>query len=191
MKIHSFTSKLEKIASINHMTCKLYLSLYRKAVLSEIRSANINKNDKILIIGGGAIPYTGIIMSEYAKEVTIIDRDKEAVEIAKMHVKKLRITNVTLIQCCGENIDASNFSKIFIPLQAEPKCQILNKLKGTAMKNTEIIIRLPKERFAKTYTSHNELPIKNFQISTDVNQITFDKTLFCLAKDIISNEAHI
>jgi hypothetical protein len=191
MSLHSLTSYFEKLIASVYPLSKLYINTYKDAVKKEAESANVKNTDNILIIGGGAIPYTGIIMAELAKGVTIIDMDKKAVKLANKLIEKLKLSNIKYYYCKGEDIVSTSFTKIFVPLQAEPKCKILANIKASANENAEVIIRLPKEKYARTYTPACNLPIKKYKIKDETNHLTFNKTLCCFAKDILNNEARI
>ena len=176
LNIHRSTMFLEKLIVKITPICLLYCMFYKKAVLNEAELAKLKDTDTLLFVGGGAIPYTAMILSRYVKHVTIIDHDECSSNLAQKLVSKLRMKNITIIHTKGEELDTSPYTVIFIPLQAEPKNIILKNIRKKSCKHTKIIMRIPKKSFDNVYTSLEELPIKNYSFK-DIKQLTFDKVI--------------
>ncbi|QNO16276.1 hypothetical protein HYG86_16610 [Alkalicella caledoniensis] len=156
--------------------CQLYCGFYKSAVLDEAKLANLDTQDHLLFVGGGAIPYSAIILSKFVKHITVIDRDLCSTKLAKKLITKLGITNITLDHSKAEDLNTSPYTAVFIPLQAEPKTIILKNIKKQSCGHTKIIMRIPKKSFNSVYTSLDELPVKEYTLK-NIKQLTFDKVI--------------
>ncbi|WP_350344816.1 hypothetical protein PRVXT_001257 [Proteinivorax tanatarense] len=182
MWISRFTQWCEcKMCSIKPVR-ELYSYAYKKVVMEEIDLAELNKADNVLFIGGGAIPYSAMYISEYCSKVTVLDCDKCCATKAQQLIKSLDLKNIDVKYINGKHFDFSSYSIIFVPLQAEPKGEILKSIAETAPKDAKILIRSPKPS-SKCYTTLDNAPIKLKKFRS-LNQLTFDKTFLCSVKDI-------
>ena len=86
--IQRTTKKLECLAARNKVVYNVLALYYKRIVNKEIRLADINENDRILCVGGGPCPFSGILLHEHTKaHVTIIDNDECCVEVSKQLVR--------------------------------------------------------------------------------------------------------
>ncbi|WP_353892231.1 hypothetical protein PRVXH_001561 [Proteinivorax hydrogeniformans] len=182
MGLSQFTQWCEcKISSIAPARA-LYSFLYKKAVMEEIELAEVSESDNVLFIGGGAVPYTSIYIAEKCNKITVIDCNKCCVSKAQSLLKKLKVGNIEVKNVDGQDYDFSPYNVIFVPLQAEPKKEILKSIALTADREAKILIRAPKAS-CKCYTPIENIPAK-LEKFKKLKQITFDKTFLCRAKDI-------
>lgn len=163
---------------------QLYCSFYRKTVEEEAIFADIDSNDQLLFIGGGAIPYSALILAKKAKHVTVVDCDRISAKLATCLIQKLGINNITVKCLHGEHLNPEEHSIIFIPLQAEPKQRILENIKSKCNVNTKILMRIPNKSFRRIYTCIDSLKLKKYK-EKKVKQLTYDKVVMFHPEDII------
>ncbi|SES72459.1 nicotianamine synthase family protein [Anaerobranca gottschalkii] len=177
------TNLFEKILVRVPLFSYLYLLFYKKSVEIEREFAELLTEDKVLFIGGGAVPYSAIILANKVKQVTVIDNDKSSVSLAKKIINYLGINNITINYGNGQFVDPKDYTVIFLPLQAQPKNQILANLKSHCRKNTKILMRVPKKAFTKFYTPIKDLAIQNYK-EKSINQLTYNKIIMFYPGDI-------
>ena len=161
----------------------LYCSFYRKTVEEEAIFANIDSDDRLLFIGGGAIPYSALILAKKAKHVTVIDCDSISAKLASCLIQRLGISNVTVKCDQGEQLNPEEHSVIFIPLQAEPKQRILENIKSKCNLKTKVLMRIPKKSFSNVYTTLESVKLKSYK-EKKVKQLTYDKVVMFHPEDI-------
>lgn len=97
----------------------------RNAIVSLL---DVSEDDKVLEIGTG----TGSVtcqMAAICKEVTTIERDDEAISIAKKNFEKFGLDNVKLIKGkAPEGMDGADFNKVYIGGSGKNLENIMDKL---------------------------------------------------------------
>lgn len=177
------TSIFERIIANIPPASHIYCSFYKRAVEQEASLAKLNHSDNLMFIGGGAVPYSALILSKMVEHVTVIDSDELSAQTAKRLVERLGIKNVTVMYNEGASIDPSKHSVVFIPLQAEPKKQILLNLKEKCLENTKILMRIPKQTFQCIYTPLESLNLRKYKTKS-IKQLTYDKVILFSPGDI-------
>jgi len=113
---------------------------------------SINKNpiksQNILFVGSGPLPLTTIILAQkYNLSCTIVDNNKEAVEISKLLIKNLNLHNkIKIIHSDAKKFKKySDFNIIYLAALAgttsQTKNAILQKIKKDTKKDTYILAR--------------------------------------------------
>lgn len=175
-----FERILVRIPPFSH----LYCSFYRKTVEEEGIFADIDSDDRLLFIGGGAIPYSALILAKKAKHVTVVDCDSFSATLAQGLIKRLGVRNITVACERGENLNLQEHSIIFIPLQAEPKQRILQNVKSKCKLGTKILMRIPKKSFSGVYTTLESIKLKRYK-EKKVKQLTYDRVVMFHPEDIV------
>lgn len=89
---------------------------------------DVSEDDKVLEIGTG----TGSVTCQMAiicKEVTTIERDDEAISIAKKNFEKFGLNNIKLIKGkAPEGMDGADFNKVYIGGSGKNLESIMDKL---------------------------------------------------------------
>lgn len=89
---------------------------------------DVSEDDKVLEIGTG----TGSVtcqMAAICKEVTTIERDDEAISVAKKNFEKFGLDNVKLIKGkAPEGMDGADFNKVYIGGSGKNLESIMDKL---------------------------------------------------------------
>lgn len=97
----------------------------RNAIVSLL---DVSEDDKVLEIGTG----TGSVtcqMAAICKEVTTIERDDEAISIAKKNFEKFGLNNIKLIKGkAPEGMDGNQFNKVYIGGSGKNLESIMDKL---------------------------------------------------------------
>ena len=97
----------------------------RNAIVSLL---DVSEDDKVLEIGAG----TGSVtcqMAAICKEVTTIERDDEAISIAKKNFEKFGLNNIKLIKGkAPEGMDGADFNKVYIGGSGKNLESIMDKL---------------------------------------------------------------
>lgn len=97
----------------------------RNAIVSLL---DVSEDDKVLEIGMG----TGSVtcqMAAICKEVTTIERDDEAISIAKKNFEKFGLNNIKLIKGkAPEGMDGADFNKVYIGGSGKNLESIMDKL---------------------------------------------------------------
>ncbi|NLK27989.1 MAG: hypothetical protein GX306_06565 [Clostridiales bacterium] len=154
------TKVLERLAAKNtpiYRTLSLY---YKKLVREEVTLANIQATDKVLCIGGGPCPFSGILLHEYTgAHVTIIDNDECCVCIAKGLIEKLGYSDsITVLHSDGNNISPEDYSVIHMAVQVSPMEKVFCHLRQGCRMGAKILVRLPKKTLSNLY-SINDLSV--------------------------------
>jgi len=134
-----------------------YIKFFEKATLEEFEIVDINENDTILHIGCGPLPNTLITLAQHFKaNYTGIDKDKEAVKIARKIVKEYRL-NIKIEE--GDAIDypLQHFDIIIVSYGVEPKEKIFKRLRKETKENVRIILRKQWD-FMDTIYGRNIIP---------------------------------
>ncbi len=123
----------------------LYLKFHKPSVKKEIQMAGLKKQDKILHIGCGAIPYTSIILTnELDTSIVGIDIHQNVVDKASDFLKKLKKSNKILIKVGdGKNFDISSFNVIILSYGIKRQDLVLKHVFESEEKGTKIILRRP------------------------------------------------
>lgn len=97
----------------------------RNAIVSLL---DVSEDDKVLEIGTG----TGSVtcqMAAICKEVTTIERDDEAISVAKKNFQKFGLNNIKLIKGkAPEGMDGADFNKVYIGGSGKNLESIMDKL---------------------------------------------------------------
>ncbi len=129
----------EKVASKYHFLGYAYKNLYTGFVENEIKAANITKEDKVVHVGCGSLPYTSLIIAEKTgAKVTAIDIDPVAVERARSLTSK----DSLLIQLANaEDFDFAGFDIVFVSFGVKPKDEIQSKIYSSLKPGGKMVTR--------------------------------------------------
>lgn len=185
------TSIMEKLISHLPFLIKVISPYYKEKVEKEISLAQIKESDKVLCIGGGAVPITAIsINKKTGADVDVVDIDQEAVEKSRVLLKKLGLRkNIKVKLAHGQNIGIKDYSVIHVALQAEPHSQILENIFKQAENKNRVIIRCPHCSKADVYQTLDSY-ISEHRFTCAKEEYTGAKAelLFINLKGSITNE---
>ncbi|NLP35956.1 MAG: hypothetical protein GX359_12355 [Clostridiales bacterium] len=154
------TKILERLAAKNVAVYRTLSLYYRRLVKNEVALANIQATDKVLCIGGGPCPFSGILLHEYTgAHVTIIDNDDCCVCIARELIKKVGYTDsIDVLHSDGNNFSPKDYSVIHMAVQVSPMEKVFCHLKQGCRYGAKILVRLPKKTLSNLY-SINDLSV--------------------------------
>lgn len=152
MKIMEMTQNIESFAAKSRLLYHALSLYYRMIVKREIKLGQITKDDTILCIGGGACPYTAILMANYTKaKVTVVDNDLSCAKKASCLIERLGLEDINIICASGESISYDNYSVVHVALQITPKDKVIESLMEEASPGTRVLVRHPKPMLDRLY----------------------------------------
>ncbi|NLK75278.1 MAG: hypothetical protein GX288_08330 [Clostridiales bacterium] len=161
VKIIPKTTKiLERLAAKHTPIYRMVSLYYKRLVQEEVALAKVQPTDKVLCIGGGPCPFSGILLHEYTgAHVTIIDNDESCVQISKGLIEKLGYGKyIEVLYSDGNNISPEDYSVIHMAVQVSPMDQVFCHLKQGCRFGAKILVRLPKKSLTNFY-SVNDLSV--------------------------------
>ena len=153
--IHKTTKFLEQLAAKNILVYQAMSLYYKKLIREEIALADIKSTDRILCIGGGPCPFSGILLHEYTgAHVTIVDNDYCCVCIARQLISKLGYTeSIEVLYGDGNDISPKDYTVIHMAAQVNPIQQVFCSLKRKCPYGARILVRVPKKGLKKFYSA--------------------------------------
>ncbi|SDZ16797.1 class I SAM-dependent methyltransferase [Tindallia californiensis] len=144
---------LEKTVGAFYPTFCLYHYLYKPVVEKEVELAGITKEDTVLNIGCGAIPFTALhIVQMTGAKVIALDKDPEAVRMAQHYLKKYGLDkNIEIRVGNGSPEKLPSFTVALIALHIKDKEQMLKNLKNVGSDGGRIVFRQPVEAYREEY----------------------------------------
>lgn len=154
---------------------------YRNLVKKEAKLAGIKPCDKVLCIGGGICPYTGILLHRYTgAEVTIVDNNQACIEKSRRFLKRRGLQQIQVCHGDGTTINCSDYTVIHLALQVAPKEQVLESVVSCSQVGARVLVRMPKAGVAGLYS---ELTQKMFSFESCIDHSSLSnvgKTLLCV-----------
>ncbi len=149
----------EKIGYTFRFIVNSYMKMYREIVLQEIKLVTASSNDRILIIGSGAIPATALIIAQevHARCVTI-DTDRNAVAAARQCIHNMDMNTLISVEVGnGASYATDDFDVIFMLYGVKNHTAVLKHLAGNINESTRVVFRsiddpaenLPDEAYLK------------------------------------------
>jgi precorrin-6B methylase 2 len=135
---------LEKVGSKFQVVSALYLDLYRDIVSKELALLQLTKNTKVLVIGGGSLPATPMLLTmATGTSIDIIDKDPEAVTtgqqfILSYHLEdKLKVINTNALQ-----YPLTPYDVIIILYGVKQPNKVLQYIASQVSEKTRVILRV-------------------------------------------------
>ncbi|NLP37573.1 MAG: hypothetical protein GX357_07965 [Firmicutes bacterium] len=152
--IPTLTKILEKLAAKNFLFYRIMALYYRNVVKEEVTLANIQAGDRVLCIGGGHCPFSGILLHEYTgAHVTILDNDAQCVRVATELIKDLGYTDfIKVIHGDGREIAPTDYTVIHVAVQVSPMEKVFCHLRRGCRLGAKILVRLPRRALNNLYS---------------------------------------
>ena len=133
----------EKVTVKFDLISSSYLNMYQELVDKEIKMAGISSKDQVLVVGGGSLPITAVLIAMKKKShVVVIDKDKKAVKDAVNYIIAHQLEDKVEIVCADANeYPSNNFDVIFLTYGLKKKEDIFNSLAKNFKNNSRIIFR--------------------------------------------------
>ncbi|MBN4056506.1 MAG: hypothetical protein COA82_06055 [Alkaliphilus sp.] len=173
--ISCLTKELEKSIYKYPSIIKLWKKYYYdKIIEKEIELGEISREDHVLCIGGGAIPFTALdIALKTGASVAIIELDLVAVEKSRQLINRINMSNkIEVIHSSGQEFDASRYSVVHIASQVCPVDEILHNVWARIACGSKILFRCDKKKY-KSFC--NKAKVQNY--SNQLKQVKQDGIL--------------
>lgn len=144
---------------------------YRNIVENELELADLEKDDKIIVVGCGPLPMTVCHLAEKGYDVTGLDRDPDAIRYSKEFTDGIKF-----VIDDGRDFDYSEYDAVWIPFHVEPKDSLLCKIFKEIKKGGKVVYRVPRNH------------LKYFYPSVDVSRYTKDH---CCVKNKVGKKSVI
>lgn len=147
-----FVAIVEKILANIKFLSHLYLKVYESLVEKEIEMASIGKEDKVVHIGCGAVPYTSQLIAEKTgASVVGIDNDSCAIKLAEKYIRgKANLTGKLTLQLVDtRNFLISDFDVVVISHTIRPQKEVLETIIGSMKQGARLIYRKRKFVFIR------------------------------------------
>jgi len=143
----------EKMSSSSKILTWLYSRPYRQVIENEITLAKLGKDDVVLNIGCGAVPFTALYIAKLAgSRVYALDIDPCAAGYAEKCVKKAGLEDrITVMHADGAQDFRHNFTASIVALQAAPKNRILEVMQKKSRPGARFIFRLASSPYKDHY----------------------------------------
>lgn len=151
--IPEVTRVIEIALSHYSATYPLFRCYYKKIVKDEVVLGEIEKEDRVLCIGGGAFPVTAIeIHRQTGAKVDVLDCDQDAVCHATDLLKRMDLDNkINVYYGCGQTFSPKAYQVVHIARQVRDRERILDNLQRYMLPGTRILARFPKEWMENFY----------------------------------------
>ena len=143
----------EKMSSSSKILTWLYSRPYRQVIENEIKLANLGKDDIVLNIGCGAVPFTALYTAKLAgSRVYALDIDPCAAGYASQCVKMAGLEDrITVMHADGAQDFRHHFTASIVALQAAPKNRILEVMQKKSRPGARFIFRLASSPYKDHY----------------------------------------
>jgi len=138
------TSRLEQKLCTFSSLASLYERIYRDVIAREVGLAEITERDRVVNVGCGAAPFTGVLIARAAgAEVTCVERDAAAAARAQRRVSRLGMDQQVAI-LNGDAVDGvPEFDVAVVALQVSPKREVLRVLADCGAPGARVVVREP------------------------------------------------
>jgi len=143
-KIHNRVIRaLELALEKSSFLSKVYTKFFTRMTLSEFDMTELQDGAQVLVIGCGPIPHTLTILGEKTNwKITGIDKDKRAVEKAKLIIKNNNLEDkIQIIYEDGLTADLSEYDLIVIAHGVEPKDKLLERVINDKPNKSNVLYR--------------------------------------------------
>lgn len=119
-----------------------YIKFFERATLEEFEMVDICEDDEVLHIGCGALPNTLISLAKnIPAHYTGIDRDEEAVEIARRVVRRYNLTNVRIEYGDAMDYPLNGYDLIIISFGVGEEEKVFERIRREAKEGAKVIYR--------------------------------------------------
>lgn len=169
--IRTWTKWFEKALFKSEKLVCMYDLYYRNIVKKEIDVAKIKNTDKVLIVGGEAVPCTAInIATQTNALIDVIDLDKEAVDKSRKLIDRLNLSSqIKIYLKDAKEIDVNKYDVIHVALQVSPKEEVLNNIWEKSKYGTRVLIRQPKKSLKRFYSNISDDFLNKTQMNFEIN----------------------
>jgi protein-L-isoaspartate O-methyltransferase len=134
----------EKVGYSFKFVIRDYIASYEAIVLKEIQLGSVSSKDTVLVIGGGSIPATALILADTAKaQCVVLDTDAKAVQHAITCVTNLDFQDKISIEVGdGAKYKVDGFDVIFVLYGVKNHTSVLQHLAKNITSQVRVIFRV-------------------------------------------------
>jgi len=154
--ITKLTQNIERWASENPLVYRFAAQYYRDVIREEVDLAGITDRDHILCIGGGACPFSAILLHQTTgARVTVIDNDSACIPRAQQTIERLALSeHVKVLFQDGSSTELpfADYSVVHFALQVCPMEHVFSQVERQVEPGTKLLVRRPRARLHKLYS---------------------------------------
>jgi len=136
------TSCLEQWISSVPVCVSVYTRMYRGVVDKEIALAGITRRDRVLNVGCGAAPFTGLLVArKTGARVLCVERDDEVAAHAERSVAGQSLGGAVEVLVGDAMAGVPEFDVAVVALQATPKLEVLRTLAKCSGPEARLVVR--------------------------------------------------
>ena len=161
---------------------RLYAAPYRRLVKRELRLAGVKRNETLLSIGCGALPFSAVLAHSFTgARVIAVDVDRAAAERARLLVERMGLSGSIRIVIADASTGRLPPADVaLVALQAAPKDEIWRNLQRSLRPGTgRAVFRLPRPGLESEYGSFTGLRAVVGRVHHAMP--TFDRSVLCVA----------
>ena len=143
-----------------------FFKRYEKLIHNEESLAHFSQGDKVVFIGGGALPLTLILLNKFFRVKCVsIEIIPEIAELSLKVIDKLGL-NSEIEVICGDETELSrlNYDVVMVAALAEPKDRVFKNIKRYVKDETKIIYRTYTGMRAILYAPVTEEVLLGFEM---------------------------
>ncbi len=141
-----------------------------------LKNYDLNKIDRIIVVGSGAIPYTGIYFARRTdKTVYLIEKNSLAFFACSNLLRRLKIDNIKLTKASGERFSDYSNGLIIISLHTTSKQRVLEQALHSNGNNI-IVVRQPLKQEINVYES---IFLHGLKFATIQQPYNFESVILC------------
>ncbi len=160
---------------LSYFFASAYINLFEKAILEEFEMVSLDKKSKVLHIGCGPLPNTLVSLAKHIPANYVgIDKDEEAVRIARKIVKKYGL-EISIEKGDALDYPIGEFDIIIISFGVEPKEKVFDRIRVESKKNVKIVYRKQWDFMDAIYGRKDFLP-SGFKMIAEHNRRDFIKS---------------
>lgn len=179
--IKPFVAELERRFSDRPWFFRLYAAPYRRLVRREVRLARVGRDDTLLSIGCGALPFTAVLAHVLTgARVIAVDIDRNAAERARRLVHRMGRSGMIEVAIADASTAALPSADVaLVALQASPKDEIWRNLHRSLRAGSgRAVFRLPRATLVSEYGSFTGEQAAVGRVRHRMP--TFDRSVLCV-----------
>ncbi len=137
----------EQIATHFDIINEYYIRLYDDIIKNEIKLAQIDQSDHVLVIGSGSLPMTPILITKNTKaKIHTIDKDKKAVKNAQRYINRFHLSEkITVSYDDACQLNMADFDIIFVLYGIHGLEKVFSMIAKTSSPSVRVIYRIPPD----------------------------------------------
>ncbi len=137
------TKKLELLLSAVPGGYRVFALYYRFMVGREFKRLPLRAKDRVLFVGGGALPLSAVYLHrKTGANVDILDCDERAVRLGRKWIASMGLSHaLTMRMGRGKIAICQHYDRIHIAKQVMPKRRVLEHILNSVGPKTQVFVR--------------------------------------------------